>query len=174
MRRAVRSDAAGIANLHAGSWRRTYVGIMPSEFLAGPVDADRAGLWTVRLSEARNRWHVTVAVDDSSAGELEQLAGFVALAPDEAGDGVLLDNLHVAPDQQGKGVGGQLLHAALNTSAQLWPRRDLYLWVLTANTGAARFYERHGGVGDGTRTETFPVGFRLEETRYVWRKPRAP
>ena len=150
------------------------MGMMPSEFLAGPVDADRAALWSVRLSEARNRWHVTVAVDDSSAGRLERLVGFVALAPDEAGDGVLLDNLHVAADQQGKGVGGQLLHAALSTSAQLWPGRDLYLWVLTANTGAARFYERHGGVAGGTRTETFPAGFRVEETRYVWRKPRAP
>jgi hypothetical protein len=43
MRRAVKSDADGIANLHAESWRRRYVGMLPSKFLAGSVDADRAG-----------------------------------------------------------------------------------------------------------------------------------
>jgi hypothetical protein len=78
-----------VAALHARSWRDTYAGIMPDDFLAGPVE--------------------------------------------------------------------------------LWPGLELHLWVLSDNVGAARFYEREGGVPTGVREEIFAAGFTLSETRYAWR-----
>jgi GNAT superfamily N-acetyltransferase len=56
----------------------------------------------------------------------------------------LLDNLHVAPDVRGGGVGRLLLGTvAREVRAREW-HRGLHLWVFEANTGARRFYERHG------------------------------
>ncbi len=99
--------------------------------------------------------------------------GFVALTLDANG-AVLLDNLHVAAEKQGQGVGRELLQIARATADEIWPRRELYLWVLSDNVRAARFYEREGAVLAGTRQETFPAGFTLSETRYAWRSEAFP
>ena len=40
-RPAAAGDAAAIAALHVESWRTAYRGLVPDEFLAGPVERDR-------------------------------------------------------------------------------------------------------------------------------------
>jgi GNAT superfamily N-acetyltransferase len=53
----------------------------------------------------------------------------------------VLEKLYVAPDEQNQGVGAALLDKA----KELRPD-GLVLWVFQKNTGARRFYERHGFV----------------------------
>jgi ribosomal protein S18 acetylase RimI-like enzyme len=172
IRRAAADDAAAIAAVHAQSWRDTYAGVMPDEFLSGPVEQERAELWRQRLSDQNTSWVVMLAVESMpQVPDSERLVGFVALSPAPDGDGVLLDNLHVAAGRQGRGVGAELLRLARETSRTLWPGRELFLWVLTANKGAARFYSREGGVPDGTQLSQFSAGFALDATRYTWREP---
>jgi ribosomal protein S18 acetylase RimI-like enzyme len=170
VRRASETDAAVVAALHAQSWRETYAGLMPDEFLNGRVDRDRAEVWRQRLGHDAASWVVLLAVDNGGP-DAENFAGFVALTPDTDDRAVLLDNLHVAANQQSRGLGAELLRVARSTARDLWPARELCLWVLTENTRAARFYEREGGIPDGTRRDTFRGGFSLDETRYVWRQP---
>jgi GNAT superfamily N-acetyltransferase len=78
-----------------------------------------------------------------------------------------IDQLYVLPDAQGRGVGTALL--AVSTSA--WP--DLSLWTFQRNTGARRFYERHGFVAveetDGSSNEE-----KEPDVRYRWRRPLSP
>jgi GNAT superfamily N-acetyltransferase len=51
----------------------------------------------------------------------------------------VLERLYVEPDVQGQGIGTALLEQA----KALRPG-GLVLWVFQKNTGARRFYERHG------------------------------
>ncbi len=75
------------------------------------------------------------------AWEGATLVGFLALKPATS----CLDQIFVAPQAQGRGVG----LALLNFAKQQLPA-GLWLGTAADNTGARRFYERHG--------------FRLNET----------
>lgn len=71
-----------------------------------------------------------VLVAEDEAGEI---IGYLAL------DGEWLMHLYVRPDSQRQGAGSALLDAAKARSPG-WLR----LWVFQPNSGAIRFYERHG------------------------------
>jgi ribosomal protein S18 acetylase RimI-like enzyme len=74
-------------------------------------------------------WDVTLAFDQGA------LAGFLALIP-AAG---CLDQLFIAPAAQMRGIGAMLLdHAKRSLPDGLWLR------AAASNTGALRFYARHG------------------------------
>ena len=89
-----------------------------------------------------------------AAGEV---AGFAALSAD------MLEHLYVHPRAQGGGIGTALLALAKE-------RRPVgfSLWVFQPNTGARRFYERHGlelvELTDGRGNQE-----QVPDARYVWR-----
>ena len=60
-------------------------------------------------------------------------AGYLALSPG------VVEQLYVAPEFQNRGLGSQLLDFAKEREPN-----GLELWVFQKNTGARRFYERHG------------------------------
>ncbi len=90
----------------------------------------------------------------------ESLVGFVGLREN------LLGHLWVHPDAQNQGVGTALLSVAKS-------RRPggLQLWVFQKNTGARRFYERHGFelvcVTDGSANAE-----KEPDALYEWRPQR--
>jgi ribosomal protein S18 acetylase RimI-like enzyme len=87
----------------------------------------------------------------------ESPVGFAAVGPD--GD---LDHLYVARPYTGAGLGATLLTLAKQSCPD-----GLGLWVFTSNTGAVRFYRRHGfevvGGTDGDNEEGAP------DLRMQWR-----
>ena len=74
-----------------------------------------------------------------------------------------LMQLHVDPARQNRGVGTALLHRVKAERPA-----GFQLWTFQANTGARRFYERHGCTPveftDGSANEE-----RLPDVRYRWR-----
>jgi GNAT superfamily N-acetyltransferase len=54
-------------------------------------------------------------------------------------DGEWVDQLYVDPDLTGRGIGAHLLAVAKRERPD-----GLRLWTFASNTGAQRFYERHG------------------------------
>ena len=72
-----------------------------------------------------------------------------------------IDQLYVLPQAQGRGLGGALVGVA----KAAWP--ELQLWTFQRNTGARRFYERHGFVAreatDGRRNDE-----QEPDVRYQW------
>lgn len=89
------------------------------------------------------------------AVEGDDVVGFLALAPG------WVEHLYLDPDRTGEGIGTRLLDHAKAQQPD-----GLDLWAFQSNTGARRFYERHGFVAvdetDGDNEEGAP------DVRYRW------
>jgi ribosomal protein S18 acetylase RimI-like enzyme len=161
-------DAAGVARLHADSWRRHYRGAYADSFLDGDVVADRGSVWSSRLAAPA---HCATVLAEDGAG----LVGFVHVIFD-ADDrwGSLLDNLHVTRDRQRTGIGTALLARAAGAVVGQATRTSMYLWVLEQNTAAQRFYRAAGGICVETAAVDPPGGVpaRLHgsptKLRFTW------
>ena len=74
-----------------------------------------------------------------------------------------LEQLYVDPRHHGEGLGTALLEHVMRAHGQ-----GFQLWTFQANTGARRFYERHGftlvELTDGARNEE-----QTPDARYEWR-----
>lgn len=139
-------DIELVARLHVASWRTAYRGIFTDAYLDAEAETERRAHWTRRLAPPVATHAGVVAEQDGMA------VGFCYLIADADPErGTLLDNLHVVEAARGSGLGRRLLaRAAEEIAARHWPR-GLHLWVFDANTGARRFYERHGaGLVDRT------------------------
>lgn len=168
IRPALASDAELIARLHAESWRQTYRGMYPDEFLDGDVVPNRLAVWKDRLREERADQGVFVAEDQGS------LLGFVcAYGNADARWGSLIDNLHVRPDRKGGGIGTQLIRAVAAWLGVRHGNSGVFLWVLEANAPARGFYERLGAFHAETVVMETPGGGVARSCRYVWSIPRA-
>jgi GNAT superfamily N-acetyltransferase len=89
-------------------------------------DDDVRGYFASHVVEACELW---VAEHEGA------LAGILVL------DGDFVDQLYVEPGLTGRGIGSALLAVAKRERPQ-----GLQLWAFQTNTGARRFYERHGFV----------------------------
>ena len=89
-----------------------------------------------------------------------EIVGFTAR------DGAGLMQLYVKVGWTGRGIGSNLLREALADAAFATP--VLRLYTFARNTGARRFYERHGFVavafGDGTGNQEGEPDVRYERT----------
>jgi len=141
-RRAEADDARAVADVWLRS-RRASVHWSPS-----PVHSD---------DEVRE-WFATVVLPTRETWVIED-DGVVALL---VMDGAWVDQLYVDPAYLGRGLGSQLLDLAKEHHPD-----GLDLWTFQSNTGARRFYERHGftaiATTDGDNEEAAP------DIRYHWR-----
>ncbi len=149
---AVPADASLVAAMHAESWRRTYPGLLPDDYLTHTAPAERRAAWHARLCDgAEAPLEVTLARVDGEA------AGFACLMPDaEPVHGIYLDNLHVLPAFHGHGLGKRLLAHCAARVATGWPGRPLFLYVLEGNTQAREFYQRLDGQESESFEDLFP------------------
>jgi GNAT superfamily N-acetyltransferase len=99
----------------------TYLPPMPDEHvpLVAGIIARHDEVW---LAEAEGR-----------------IVGFLSIAHSQRDGGDVLERLYVEPDVQGQGIG-----TALIEQAKALRPGGLVLWVFQKNTGARRFYQRHG------------------------------
>ena len=157
-------DLEPIALLHARSWRNTYRGIVPDEFLDQVADSDRRKFWAARFAgTAADRRLLLQAL---SAGSL---LGFVSVILDaEPKWGARLDSLHVSPDAKGSGIGRTLFEAAREWIARASPGTAMHLWCVERNHIARRFYERQGGAIVETANRPFAGQASVLEVRYWW------
>jgi GNAT superfamily N-acetyltransferase len=149
LRPARPDDGPAIAAVYLRSFHAT----LPHIHLAH-TDAEARGHFATVVTNERATW---VAVEDGV------VVGFVAL------NGDLVDHLYLLPEVTGRGIGAELI---------AWAQRErpngLRLYAFQANTGACRFYERHGF----TVIDVDDVGARNEEGEpdvyYRWAPFREP
>jgi GNAT superfamily N-acetyltransferase len=114
-----------------GALARLFVRARNGMTYVPPVPDEAVGLIADDLFTSNE--DVWVAEEDG------RLLGFLAIRRSRTNGWETLERLYVDPPEQGRGVGAVLLDQA----KALRPE-GLYLWVFQKNTGARRFYERHG------------------------------
>jgi GNAT superfamily N-acetyltransferase len=161
---ASEQDLEPIALLHAQSWRSTYRGIVPDEFLDGPADSDRRAFWTARFAGAAPDRRLLLR-----ALRAGSLLGFVSVMLDEEPKwGARLDSLHVSPESKGTGVGLALFQAARDWIGRASPGTAMHLWCVERNQVARRFYDRQGGTIVEAANRPFAGQASVPEVRYWW------
>ena len=158
-------DDQAIAALHAESWRSAYRGLLPDDFLDGPVLEDRRTVWAERMRAPHaERRFVCKAADAEGS-----LLGFACVLLDAEPEwGALLDNLHVRPDLRATGIGYALFTAARDWVRTAAPGTNMHLTVLEGNERARRFYERQGGTLIAKQQVEVLPGVYRPVLRYSW------
>jgi ribosomal protein S18 acetylase RimI-like enzyme len=157
-------DADGIAAVHVASWRTTYAGIVPDDYLAALDAAVMAGRWRERLKEGTQ---LILVAQDEDASRVVGFASGGALR--EAIDGYHADGelyaIYLLQEKQTQGTGRLLVQ---RFAAQL--RADgfsgLVVWVLEKNP-AVGFYSRLGGTRISQKTIEIG-GAQLQEIALGW------
>ena len=164
VRRGIISDAQGIAKVHVDTWRTTYHGIYPDEFLSN-LSYDRARrIWETTHLIQKSQNAVYVAED-----EPENIVGFAICGPDRDNDPIYkgeVIGLYVLQKMQRRGIGKHLMLAAVQ---DLKSRgfSSMLVWVLADNP-SKRFYEGRGGEHVQTR-DIVMGGKPFKEFGYGWK-----
>ncbi len=163
MRAARPADAGAIARVHRESWRSTYGGILPLEFVARESGNKSEAQWRRGLVDKRPDSQTWIA---ESAHE--GLIGFASCGeardPIEGLDAEIYA-LYVLQSHHRRGVGHELVRAC----ARHFVRQGLfgfYLWVLKANH-ARFFYEALGGEEIAAKSERLGL-HRYPQVAYGW------
>jgi GNAT superfamily N-acetyltransferase len=165
IREAILTDAPGIARVHIDTWRSTYRGIVPDDFLANLSYEARERTWTTSITHADDRDFVYVAEDEQG-----QIVGFASGGtsqsgyPDYPGE---LYAIYVLREAQGKGLGRALFGAVVKRLARSGIH-SMIVWVFRDNRPSRRFYEVMGG--ELLYEKEFELaGARLTEVAYGWK-----
>ena len=150
IRFATADDIEGLARLHMACFAEVYTGVLSERFRAANTVETAREEWATYLSAGDAESTVPgsvvlVAEERNSATGAAELVGLARSAPTvdpEAPRDMKLDSLYTRASTWGTGLGSRLLDGVLGET-------PAYLWIVTANARAARFYEKHGFAFDG-------------------------
>jgi L-amino acid N-acyltransferase YncA len=167
IREAQPEDARAIAEVHVASWKSSYAGLIPEEYLATLSVEKRAEMWAgaFRQREKDPRCKTLFVCEDAHG----QIQGFVAGGVEReqgCGYGSELYAIYLQHELQRSGA-GSLLTQKLAQWLQSHGYRNMRVWVLEQNPSRA-FYERLGGaLLPETKTVEFG-GKTYIERAYGW------
>jgi ribosomal protein S18 acetylase RimI-like enzyme len=160
VRRAMPKDAGSIGAVHVASWRSTYPGILPEQYLTRMSARKEASYYEAAI---RADAGVFVAI----GGEPSRIVGFSTTGLGGAGapaEGEI-QTLYVLDDFRDQGAGRRLLARGAAHLAGLGCG-SAFLWVLRDNP--SRFFYGHLG---GRKVQEKTVGWAgvtLVQTAYLW------
>jgi ribosomal protein S18 acetylase RimI-like enzyme len=162
VRTAYPDDAAAIARVHVASWRSTYRGLLPDDFLASLSAPAYAERWRRTLSDRSS----LVYVAENAQGVIGFASGGRERAGEDGYSGELYA-IYILEDAQGHGHGRRLVQAVAGGLRDLG-LQNMIVWVLRENAPARRFYERLGGMY--VREQPITIGSTtLQEVSYGWK-----
>jgi GNAT superfamily N-acetyltransferase len=153
--------------VHVDSWRTTYQGIVPSDFLARLSYTKREQLWHTILSRSTPNVFVYVAADASG-----NIVGFASGGPERSGKTTYIAELYAVyllQAYQGQGIGRRLMATVVKRLIEAG-MTSLLLWVLADNP-SRRSYETLGGQPVYEKAVTIG-GVPLLEVGYGWQDAR--
>lgn len=159
-RRAHKSDAADIADVHDVSWTNAYGGIVPHKALNRMVHRRGADWWADAI--VRNTVILVLELQDKIVGYATLGRNRVKTLPF---DGEIYE-IYLLPEYQGIGLGTRLFIAARSELT----RRGLkgaVVWALSDNDPALHFYRNAGGREIAEGKETFD-GQDLLKIAFSW------
>ena len=159
IRAATQDDAGSISQVHIESWRTTYRGIVPDQFLADLNLEERTVRWREVL---KSDPYIFIAERDG------QVIGFISggaiREPLEKSDAELFA-IYLLDEVQGNGIGTSLL-IELAKRLDEGGFKSMAVWVLEANASRG-FYEKSGAVRV-TAKEIEIGGVLLPVAAYAW------
>jgi len=164
VREATHNDVSAIARVHVDTWRTTYRGIVPDDFLANLSYEKRENGWHQVLSNAPKDRNFTYVAEDESG----QIVGFANGGVERAGNPVYqgeLSAIYILKSHQQKGIGRELVRVVAERLGQM-EIHSILVWVLADNP-ACRFYETLGGQKVHEK-EIERGGTKLFEIAYGW------
>jgi GNAT superfamily N-acetyltransferase len=149
--------------VHVDSWRTTYAGLIPDDFLTGLDYGAQERRWAGILAAQGPASFVYVV-------ELEgDVAGFASGGREREGDATYTGELYaiyLLEQHQHLGLGRDLVGAVAARLAETG-HQSMLVWVLNENAAARGFYEHLGGVFlRSVRREM--AGLQVEEAGYGW------
>ncbi|SOC44677.1 GNAT family N-acetyltransferase [Ureibacillus acetophenoni] len=161
IRLAKLEDAEGIAKVHVDSWRTTYEGIIPQEFLNNLSYDKRAELWIRNITKPET--HIYVA--ENAEGKIVGFADFWKRETNTVPNSTDLTSIYLLKEYQGQGLGKKLLEQLFLQIKQLGYEK-VFVEVLEENKTCS-FYERYGA--KLYNTVSIQIGGKLLSERiYVW------
>jgi GNAT superfamily N-acetyltransferase len=143
IRRSEVAESRAVADV----WLRSRIASIPQ--IPPPVHSD---------GDVRDYFeHVVLAQQEVWVAEADGVV--VALL---ALNGDWIEQMYADPDHWGDGIGSQLIALAKQERPD-----GLKLWTFQSNTGARRFYERHGFAATGSTSGDNEEG--APDIRYEWR-----
>ncbi len=168
VRKACLDDAPAIARVHVDTWRTTYRGIMPKEYLARLSYDQREHSWRQTLTTAFKDNHFIYVIEDRDS----QIVGFADGGLERTGNPIYTGELYaiyILDAYQGQGLGRRL---TLEVVERLFEAGfdSMLVWVLADNP-ACRFYEALGGQKVYEQILE-RAGTKLKELAYGWKDTR--
>ncbi|SFD24796.1 GNAT family N-acetyltransferase [Collimonas sp. OK412] len=167
IRRATVADASVIAAVRIDSWRATYRGIIPDDYLDGMKVEDSTAIWSRILSATSSAANVFVAEVD---GEVLGFAAGMTLKEAKLGYDSELTAIYLEPSVQRAGIGRRLVAHVAATLASAGAN-NMLVWVLAENRQARQFYEMLGAELLVEQPFSWD-GLDLQEAGYGWRTIR--
>ena len=159
IRAATQDDAGSISRVHVESWRTTYRGIVPDQFLADLNVEERIVRWREVL---KSDPYIFIA---EQGGEVVGfISGGAIRDPLEKHDAELFA-IYLLAEAQGQGIGTSLL-MKLAKCLDEGGFQSMAVWVLEANASRG-FYEKSGAVRV-TAKEIEIGGVLLPVVAYAW------
>jgi ribosomal protein S18 acetylase RimI-like enzyme len=164
LRPARTTDAPAIAKVQVASWRTTYQGLVPAEYLETMTVEEHTTRWARLLREPAHL-ELTFVVETA-----EGVVGFAMGGRERDGDPRYRGELYaiyLLRESQRHGYGRWLVEAV---AAGLVRRglTSMLVWVLRDNWPARAFYERLGGTFLREHDLDFGAGFSVVEVAYGW------
>jgi GNAT superfamily N-acetyltransferase len=166
IREAKEMDAASIARVVVDTWRTTYTGIVPQDYLDSLSYEKATSRWQERLSDMAKLWPgwFTYVVEDDNG----EVIGFAGGGPSQ-GYGLPFSGelgfIYLLKSHQRQGIGRQMA-ATVALRLKKQGHNSMLVWVFSANPYRA-FYEALGGRPVAER-EIDRYGANLAETAYGW------
>ena len=166
IREAKLEDAEAIARVHVDSWRTTYQGIIPENYIARLSYQKRKERWTNMLSigtvEKADYW---VYVVENKTGQIVAFAdGGIARNSDSIYQGELYA-IYILEAYQRQGIGRKLIKK-IAEKLSYSGLNSMLIWVLEDNP-ACQFYQALGGQQVKQQQIEFE-GVKLNEIAYGW------
>lgn len=162
IRPARAEDVGGIARVHVDTWRTTYAGIVPDEFLAQLSYDRRESMWRSVIARPDPREHLLVA--DVGGDVIGFTSGGLLRESSDPLAGEIFA-IYLRKEFHGRGIGAQLFRASVE-SLRRAGFQSMQLWALEENP-TCRFYRDMGGRISGEKMETIG-GRALKEMAFSW------
>ena len=162
IKRASKRDISGISRVYIDSWRDTYTGLIPTDYLNTLSYEKAEKKWSDFLNN-ENEPFIYIAIND-----IGKIIGFASgKSVDEEGFDGELYSLYLLQECRGIGTGRQLVSAIVKHFKEKGVT-SMIVWVMERNKSALGFYERMGGKKYLHRKSKFG-GMVVADVAYGWK-----